>query len=357
MVTIERHDGFARLPGDAVSLLEQAVHSNPFLSAPWLAAFERYLVQDDETPVYLLARVAGELRMILPLLCQRYPLLGAARLRSMANFYTGLFDVVAAPAADDDAFGAAVAAAFARRIATEFPCLALLEIAPIRDPRGVCARTIEALRDHGYAHRRFVAHGNWYEGVAGLDFAAYLARRPGQVRSTLERKRQRLARDHGYEIDICTDPEALGRRFPDFHAVYALSWKPTERSPSFISAVMERLARDGLVALGILEVAGEPAAVQLWIRVGASWGVFKLAYDPRFRDLSVGTILTARMIESFFAAGPFAELDFLSGDDSYKKDWMADRREHYGFEAIAGRTLAGRLLRLKRRFAGVALDS
>jgi CelD/BcsL family acetyltransferase involved in cellulose biosynthesis len=115
---------------------------------------------------------------------------------------------------------------------------------------------------------------------------------------------------------------------------------------------MGALAGQGIVNLGVLTVDGMPAAAQVWVRIARTWAVFKLAYDPRFADYSVGTILTAHVIEGFFAAGAFDALDFLSGDDTYKRDWMAERRQHWGCEAISPRSPIGQLLRLKRRLGG-----
>jgi hypothetical protein len=45
-----------------------------------------------------------------------------------------------------------------------------------------------------------------------------------------------------------------------------------------------------------------------------------------------------------------AEVDYLSGDDAYKADWMALRRERVGLEAFDMRRPAG-LLAAARHFA------
>ena len=38
-----------------------------------------------------------------------------------------------------------------------------------------------------------------------------------------------------------------------------------------------------------------------------------------------------------------SEVDYLTGDDPYKKDWMSDRRERWGIVAFNVRTVRGTL--------------
>jgi CelD/BcsL family acetyltransferase involved in cellulose biosynthesis len=46
-------------------------------------------------------------------------------------------------------------------------------------------------------------------------------------------------------------------------------------------------------------------------------------------------------------------VDYLTGDDGYKKDWMTHRRERWGIVAFNPRSLRG-LLRAARHFGGRA---
>jgi CelD/BcsL family acetyltransferase involved in cellulose biosynthesis len=43
-------------------------------------------------------------------------------------------------------------------------------------------------------------------------------------------------------------------------------------------------------------------------------------------------------------------VDYLTGDDGYKKDWMSDRRERFGVSALNRRTVKGLAL-IARHFA------
>lgn len=342
----------AELPPAANVLLRDNVTRNPFVSAAWLGHFERELLGPGESPLYLHANAGEAVVAVLPLLEWRRAPFGALRLRALGNFYTGLFDAALRPEYQaSPERRRAVAAAFADHLAIRHGRVPLLEMQPVRTEETMPALLCAALAGHGYATRRYAAHGNWYEDVRGLDFGAYMQRRPGQLRSTLARKRRRLAREHRLDIAVHDQPATVAAAFADYEAVYAASWKNAERSAPFIRAVMTDLAAAGIVNLGILKVDEVPAAAQLWVRIGRAWAVFKLAYDPRFADYSVGTLLTAHLIEGFFVGNGFDTLDFLSGDDAYKRDWMAERRQHWGYEAISGRSLVGHLLRLKRRLA------
>jgi len=93
--------------------------------------------------------------------------------------------------------------------------------------------------------------------------------------------------------------------------------------------------------LGLVYINGEPAAAQLWIVHGGTASIYKLAYDQRFAEHSVGTILTARMMEHVLDVDRVSEVDYLTGDDPYKKDWMSHRRELWGLMAFNPATLRG----------------
>jgi CelD/BcsL family acetyltransferase involved in cellulose biosynthesis len=85
----------------------------------------------------------------------------------------------------------------------------------------------------------------------------------------------------------------------------------------------------------------------MWILAYRKAYIYKLAYDSQFRPYSPGTLLTAHMMRRAFESEDVAEVDYLIGDDAYKKDWMGDRRERWRIVAYNPRT-AGGLLGLSR---------
>jgi CelD/BcsL family acetyltransferase involved in cellulose biosynthesis len=120
----------------------------------------------------------------------------------------------------------------------------------------------------------------------------------------------------------------------DYARIYASSWKTPEPFPQFIDGLARACAEAGWLRLGIVYIDEQPAAAQIWIVTGGIATIYKLAYDERYARLSLGTILTAHLMEQVIDADKVHEVDYLTGDDAYKKDWMSDRRERWGIVAF-----------------------
>lgn len=65
--------------------------------------------------------------------------------------------------------------------------------------------------------------------------------------------------------------------------------------------------------------------------------------------LSAGSVLSAELMRHVMDVDRVREVDFLSGDDAYKADWMAHRRERIGLVAFDQRHWRGWLAALRHR--------
>lgn len=348
-IEIEEIDTFAALPAQAVRLLAEAGARDLFVSDYWFRTFEAEIAAPERRTFYAVAHRDGNVAVVLPLMQRRLRRAPLTELSAMSNFYTHTFAPAYDPAlAGDDAALEDLLQALAAHLRRRYRTCLRVDFRPL-DTDGQFYRVAEAaLRGAGYRTERFCCFGNWYAEVNGASFAEYLETRPGALRSTIKRKRRKLDRERAVRFVLVTSEDGLPAALDDFERIYALSWKIPERFPRFVRRIATELARRGRLRLGLLYVDGEPAAAQMWFLNDGRVGVFKLAYDPRFRDYSVGTIITAQLIEHFLDVDRVRVVDFLSGDDPYKKDWASERGERWGVEGVDPSSPVGSAFMLAR---------
>jgi CelD/BcsL family acetyltransferase involved in cellulose biosynthesis len=216
-----------------------------------------------------------------------------------------------------------------------------LELAPIEDPAPLAA----AFRAAGWKVRLTEKTGNWRVVTQGEDFATYWSKRPGKLRSTAKRKAKAAGLD--LEIHDRFDETAWAA----YEEVYRASWKPEEGSFPFLRALAEQEGAAGTLRLGVARKDGVPVAVQLWLIENGEATIHKLAYREDAKDLSPGTILGEAMFRRAIDQDHVRVIDYGTGDDGYKRDWMEDRRPLWRLEAWNPRSLRG-LARSARALVG-----
>lgn len=177
---------------------------------------------------------------------------------------------------------------------------------------------------------QFNHFGNWHEDVGGLDWSAYLLRRPGALRETVRRRLRRADKLPGARFDLFTDPAHMDRAAEAFEWVYRRSWKDAEPYPTFNVALMRAMSALGLLRFGVWSIDTDPVAVQMWVVSSGHAVVLKLAHDETYKAHSPGTVLTALMLRHLLDKEKITQIDFGRGDDAYKQGWAALRRQRIG---------------------------
>ncbi|GAA5160706.1 GNAT family N-acetyltransferase [Viridibacterium curvum] len=239
--------------------------------------------------------------------------------------------------------------AFARQLRAEAPSRIMLR--PMRRDTPVVALLSQALVAEDFRVDLLPVSKNWYLPCAGLSWSDYLAQRPSRLRNTLRRCQTKLRATPGFRIDIIRDAgRTLDAALAAYNRVYASSWKEAEPYPAFMPGLCHMAAAQGSLRLAVLYVRDEPAAAQVWFVKDQTASIYKLAYDARFSRLGVGTVLTAALFEHVMTVDQVSEIDFLTGDDSYKSEWMSHHRELVALLAFDQLSLSGKL-RALRHFA------
>jgi hypothetical protein len=230
--------------------------------------------------------------------------------------------------------------------------LATFRFAPMDPKSKNHLMLLEALKSAGFAPFSFLCFGNWFLPVSA-DWATYLKQQTSGLRSTIKRMTKKLA-EGGGRLELISDEAGLERGLAAYQSVYAQSWKKPEPFPNFVPGLIRTCAAQGSLRLGLAWVEDKPIAAQLWIVSNGKANIYKVAYDEAYKAYSPGTLLTAMLMEHVMDKDKVAEVDFLIGDDPYKKVWMSDRRERWGIIAYNPRTIIG-LFGLVREVLGRAL--
>lgn len=362
---INVHASFEALPAPYQSLFSAAAgEAGFFFSLPWFSNLYRTAFGDSRLRIYGLESAAaggaaGEILLALPLVHRDASRrIGAAReLTACANFYSSLFGPVIA-GGDGLAAGGAPNpqnfALLAQAIASEAPTWDVVRLQPMACQTPAFEMCVAGFRQAGMAVQAYFCFGNWYLEVNSRSYADYAKALPSRLRNTLARKSRQLSAAHDARFTILTQEADAEEGIAAFERVYRSSWKPAEAHPEFIPGLIRMCARQGWLRLGLAYVDGEPAAVQLWVVSHGVASIYKLAYDQRFAAMSVGSLLTARLMEHVIDVDRVREVDYLTGDDTYKSDWMSHRRERWGMVAFNLRTAHG-LLAAARHIGGRAL--
>ncbi|MDN3920479.1 GNAT family N-acetyltransferase [Roseateles violae] len=283
--------------------------------------------------IYVLQR-QGQVRLVLPMLLSR-PKKGW-RASSLSNYYTAIYEPLAS-----DAAGEADVAELLDLVRKRHAPLDSLRFSPM-DPQSRGYRLLlEGLRQAHFFAYEYFCFGNWFQRV-DADWAAYLATREGAVRSTIKRMGKKFAAAGGRLQLICEGPE-LETGIAAYEQVYRASWKTDEPYPNFVRGLIRMCAERGWLRLGVAWLAEQPIAAQIWIVSNGKADIYKLAYHEDFKSYAPGTLLTAMLMEQAIDRDGIAEIDYLIGDDDYKRAWMAERRERWGIVAYNPRTRHGLL--------------
>lgn len=291
---------------------------NPFGKSAWLLHFIDQVVQPEWRILAPESLLNGESAMLL--------IDDGKSVRSLSNYYSSLYTPMVTSRKDTDHWP---------HLISMLRQCSVVDLSPL-DAEALSTDVMERAfsRDRWYV-RRYFAFGNWY--TLGMPYQGYLASRGSQLRNTITRKGRAFPGD----LRIVTSPDEVEAGMDAYEAVYAKSWKQAEPYPNFARGWARICAENGWLRLGIATMATVPVAAHFWFVVDGKAYIWKLAYDDEYAKTSAGTLVTAHLMRHVLDVDRVTEVDYLTGDDPYKAQWMTDRRERIGMVACNLRTVRG----------------
>ncbi len=289
-------------------LLDSPAQSAPFDRLAWWRGLADHC---GIAPLLAVAR-EGEAVAVLPLAR------AASGLTALANWYSFRTRPIVSPGAE----AAALLTALARDLPRQTHRITLSGLADENGEAEILARAFRTAGWHAVLER---CDTNHVLEIGGRSFAAYLATRPGPLRTTLKRK--------GSKVEITLHRQFDAPAWAEYEAIYRESWKPGEGSPAFLRDFAQAEGAAGRLRLGVAHAAIDGArraiAAQFWTVEGGTAFIHKLAHIEAARALSPGTTLTAALFEQVIDRDRVSMVDFGTGDDPYKRDWMEYQRPRY----------------------------
>ena len=194
--------------------------------------------------------------------------------------------------------------------------MGLLTLYPVPETDGSAAMIAETLKTAGWwVHAEPAGDNHWLD-LDGMNHDAWWQTLPGELRSTVTRK----ARKNIVAITVAThfDPAIWAA----YDAIYSASWKPEEGNPALLRAFAEAEGAAGRLRLGLAKIDGVPVAAQFWSVENGQAHIHKLAHVEDSVRASTGTLLTAALFRHVITLDNVLRVDFGTGNDRYKRDWM-----------------------------------
>ncbi|MDJ0977859.1 MAG: GNAT family N-acetyltransferase [Erythrobacter sp.] len=241
------------------------------------------------------------------------------RIEPLRNWYSFTWRQIGARGPQGDVLLAAIAQKLRGRAHR-------VTLAPVPEEDGSASALAKAFGNASWRVEVSRCDTNHALRVAGRSFAQYWAARPGRLRGTLKRKASKV------NVVICDafEPNA----WQSFEDVYAASWKPSEGKAAMLRAFAEQEARARRLRLGLASHKGEPIAAQFWTVEGGVAYIHKLAHRECHRYLSPGTTLMAALFERVIDGDGVELIDFGTGDEPFKRDWMETTRPRYQIDCL-----------------------
>jgi hypothetical protein len=189
---------------------------------------------------------------------------------------------------------------------------AQLTLYPVAAPDDLTA----ALRAAGWWVKTTPAGDRHWLDLGDMDHDSWWADRPGALRNTVQRK----AKKGIVDIQLLTAFD--DGSWAAYEQIYAASWKPDEGHPALLRAFAEAEGARGTLRMGIARIDGIPVAAQYWTVEDGTAFIHKLAHIEDSLKASPGTLLSAALFRHVIEVDGVKRVDFGTGNDVYKRDWM-----------------------------------
>lgn len=331
---------WSQLPESANILFSEREQESLFFSRIWLENLTKHALAKNQIILLACVEDNGSFLAILPMIRH-----SEGNLSSLSNNFSSLYTLLICNNGQRDTILTCLVNGLVNGLAngrvnvmanslTQMMPVQSMLLEPIDANDSNLFRLRQLMESCGFQSHPYFRFYNWMHRLNGQSFDEYMAERPANLRNTIRRKQRKLEREYGYDIRLYKDTgihdSLIDKALADYHAIYKTSWKTNEFFCDFTPALVRSLSRLGWSRLAILYVSEKPVAAQIWFVVHGKAYIYRLVFDENWKRYSPGSILTQYLMRYVIETDKVSEIDFLTGNERYKQDWMTIRRERLG---------------------------
>ena len=320
-----------QLPCSAHALFLKGEQKSLFLSRIWLENITTHALAENQSILLACVEENDSLLAILPMIkTSQGRHSKQSSLSSLSTKFTSLYSLLISDS-NKEAILTCLADGLANSLTTnqaQTPTASIL-FEPIDTNDDDIIRLRQLMESCGFQSHSYFRFYNWTHTLKGQSFDQYMAERPTHLRNTIKRKQRKLEREHNYEIRLYKE-DNINQALIDYDIIYTASWKTNEFFSDFTPALVKNLSRLSWLRLAILYINEQPAAAQIWFVLHAKANIYRLVFNEQWKSYSPGSILTEFLMRHVIDIDKVTEIDFLTGNENYKQDWMTIRRERFG---------------------------
>ena len=219
----------------------------------------------------------------------------------------------------------------------------LIELDTLPEEQNAFDAVQRAIVYAGLEYRSYFCTGNWYLDKITYPSTEYFNRQPHPFRKQIENKKKRLNKLDNWRVEINSYSASLDNHLDLYDQLRAISWKSPEKDKQFNRDFAKLAAKKRWLRLSILFSGDIPIASQKWIVSNKTAYIWSLVYDFGYKKYSPGAILSSEICKCVIDRDRVVEIDYMKGDEPYKKYWTPKRRERKGV-TIFNHSYRGRFL-------------
>lgn len=339
---IENIQDFKKLRDIWNELLSNKTSYRPFLDHDW---FELWLnhFQNKQKLLILLVKDEYNVKAIFPLVIknEKFTRIQVNKVELIGNIYSPIRNILIAELCDAEKV---------KVLSTLFTFLVnsvkwdLIDLNSLPEENFDFTLVDKGLKETGLRSNVYFCYKNWYLDKIRYSAEEYFKSRPKIIRKDVPYCQRRLEKVGRLKFELIKGNNEIDRYIDMYHEVYSNSWQEREDvGPNFHRDLAKLASRKGTLRLGFLFLDNVPISSQFWIVNNQTAYILKTVYDHNQRIFSPGKILTMLMVQYAIDVENIKEIDYLHGDDNYKKDWVPYCRDRKGI-LIFNKTLRGTIL-------------